>query len=467
MNLQQFFTILWARKWLILTYLTITVVTAFILSIIMPKQFVATTSLFMEQRVVDPITGSSVIPTQLLSGYIATQVDIIASHTVATKVVDSLNLIEQPSYKSAFIKAKGVGTLRDWIAEELLKKLNVKPSRESSIIHVSYTNSDPEFSVQVTNAFAKEYIQTTVDLRLQPAQQSADWFDTQLDSLRQKMENARERLSTFQQSSGIIGSGERLDIEDARLSELAQQLVINQGNTYELIARKQQLSKVLAENSTFESLQEILNNSFIQTLKGELSRAEAEFSELSVKLDRNHPQYQQAEAEIANLKRKITREITTVLNGINSNVAASKQRDDLLTNEITKQKAHVLALKKQHNEIDVLIVEVANAQKTYDAAMQRSAQTRMESEASLSNIAILNPAILPQKHDSPKIILNVILGIFLGTLLGIGAALLAEMRDRRIRAPVDISIGLGLPVFGVLSVAPNIKKHRWSLGDAS
>ncbi|MEQ1635274.1 MAG: chain length determinant protein EpsF [Methylococcales bacterium] len=465
MNLQQFFTILYARKWLILTYLSITLLATLFISLIIPKQYVATTSLFMEQRVVDPITGG-MMPTQLLSGYIATQADIISSHNVALRVVDQLNLSAYKEFKDDFEKHKGIGDIRDWIADALIKNITVIPSRESSIIHVSYKSKNPKFSVQAANAFAKAYIQTTVDLKLQPAQQNADWFEMQLNSLRQKMEQSRENLSSFQQTSGIVNNNNRIDIEDARLAEIAQQLVVNQGHTYELTARKQLLTKALKNNS-FESLQEILDNTFVQTLKSDLSRVEAQFAELSVKVDKNHPQYQQAAAEISNLKKKITQEISTVLEGINNSVAASKQRDEILAAELEKQKTKVLALKKQHNEIDVLTEEVENSQKTYDAAMQRSVQTRMESEASLSNIAILNPAILPQKHDSPKLTLNLFLGLFLGTLLGIGAAMLTELFDRRIRAAVDINAGLGLPVFGVITKAPLTKKQRRFLGASS
>lgn len=463
MNLQQFLTILWARRWLAITYLTVTLLTALVLSLLMPKQYVANTALFIEQRVVDPVTGTSVAPSQLLTSYIATQVDIITSQAVATKVVDDLKLTNDAKYQADFAKNHGVGELRDWIAATLLKKLAVKPSRESSILQVSFTDTDAQKAVKIANAFAQAYIQTTLALRLQPAQQNADWFELQINSLRQKMEDSREQLSTFQQSSGILGSSTRLDIEDGRLEEISQQLVANQGITYELMAKKQQLTKALSEKMSVESLQDILSNTFVQTLKSDLSHAEAKFAELSIKVDKNHPQYLQAEAEIANLKRKITQEITTVLNGVNNSLAASKHRDEILSSELAKQKVKVLALKKQHNEIDVLTEEVSNAQKTYDNALQRSVLTRMESEVSLSNTAVLTPAILPQKHDSPNLLINLILGFFLGTLLGIGAAIVTEMRDRRIRTPQDLSVGLNLPVFGVLIKSPEIK----SIGEAS
>ena len=456
MSLHQFFTILWARKWLVLGLLTATVLATLVISLTTPKQYLATTSLYIEQRLVDPVTGGF-IPTQLMSAYIATQVDIISSHNVAGRVVDSLKLTDNQVYKDDFVKSKGVGDLRDWIADALVKSLTVNPSHESNIIHISYKSPSPVLSVGIANAFAKAYIQTTVELKLQPAQQNADWFDKQLDSLRQKMESAREELSTFQQTSGIVSSNERLDIEDTRLTEISQQLSENQGHTYELMAKKQHLTKALNDRE-FESLQEILDNNFVQTLKSDLSRAESKFAELSVKVDTNHPSYLQAAAEIANLKNKITQEIRTVLDSVNSSVLASKRRDEILTTELNKQKAKVLALKKQHNVIDVLAEEVTNTQKTYDAAMQRSVQTRMESEASLSNIAVLNPAILPQRHDSPKTTLNLFIGMFLGSLLGVCAALLVELFDRRIRAPIDISENLGLPVFGTISKSRHSQK---------
>jgi polysaccharide biosynthesis transport protein len=90
--------------------------------------------------------------------------------------------------------------------------------------------------------------------------------------------------------------------------------------------------------------------------------------------------------------------------------------------------------------------------------MQRSVQTRMESEASHSNIAILNPAIVPQEPAKPKMMLNILLSVFLGTILGVGMAFLAELLDRRLRSPIDMVDQLGLPVLGILSGTKKTKR---------
>jgi len=460
MSFQQFFTILWSRRGLAASCLSITVITTLLISLQLPKQFIATTSLVLDQRAIDPITGVN-LPVQLMAGYMATQVDIIASHNTARKVVTSLKLDEIPKLKESFQKAKAIGDIRDFIAEIMLKDLDVKPSRESSILQVGYSSADPQFSALVANAFAQAYLLATVELKVQPAKLNADWFETQLDGLRKRMEAAQAKLSEFQQTHGIIMADDRLNLEDAHLTELARQLLVSQGQTYELVSRKKQLAEALAGRESVNSLQEILTNNFIQALKADLARAEGKFADLSERVDKKHPQYLQAQAEISSLKKKIQTEIGTVLNGIASSVAASQRRDDSLAAAIDEQRNKVLGLKKQRDEIELLHQEVESTQHSYEAVMQRSVQTHMESEMNQSNIAILNPAIPPEKADKPKVQLNVLLSIFIGTILGVGAALVAELLDRRVRSRVDITENLGLPVFGLIVTPRQNKKMRW------
>ena len=82
-----------------------------------------------------------------------------------------------------------------------------------------------------------------------------------------------------------------------------------------------------------------------------------------------------------------------------------------------RQKKHVLELNKQRDQISVLQRDVEAAQRNFEAVSQRSAQTRLESLAVQTNISILNPASIPTEHSRPRILLNVLISIFLGTLL--------------------------------------------------
>lgn len=458
MNFHQFINILLSRKSVVLSVLMMTMLTTLTVSLLLPKQYLATALIVVDQRSIDPVTGMT-LPVQLLPAYLATQVDVITSHNVARKVVEKLKLIENPQMQEDFATAESTGDIRDWLADLLLKKLDIKPARASSVMQVDFTSIDPQLAANIANAFADAYIQTNSELQAQPAKLSADWFDSQMASLRERLEHAQSVLSTYQQQHGIVAIGDRLDLESSRLAELSRQLVESQAHTSELQSRKDLLAATVKQGGSSESLQEVLSNTLIQSLKSELARAEADFAELSKRVDINHPHYNQAKAEVNNLQQKIQSEIKMVLSSIASGVASSTQRDSILANALAEQKAKVLELKKQHDEITVLNREVESAQRIYDAAMQRAVHSRMESEMRQTNIAVLNPALPPQKHAKPKVLLNMILSIFLGGMLAVGSALLTELTDRRVRSAFDISEALAVPVFTIVSV-PNPKPKR-------
>ncbi len=157
MNFSQFLLILKARFWIILITFLLVVTTTVVVSLLLPKSYTATTSLVLNYKGMDPVTGV-VLPAQLMPGYMATQIDIITSRNVAIKVVDQLNFAKSASAQQQFIDdTKGKGDIRTWFADLLLKKLDVKPSRESSVIEISFSGADPEFAAAVANAFADAY----------------------------------------------------------------------------------------------------------------------------------------------------------------------------------------------------------------------------------------------------------------------------------------------------------------------
>src|SRR5690349_626627 len=140
MTPKQILTILRARLWLVLGVLVAIVAAAGTLSLVLPKRYVATVSLVVDSKAADPLTGA-LLPLQMLPGYLATQLDIIESHSVALKVVDRLHLAELPSIGEEFrTDTGGAGSIRDWLADKLLLQLDVRPSRESSVIGIAYSS---------------------------------------------------------------------------------------------------------------------------------------------------------------------------------------------------------------------------------------------------------------------------------------------------------------------------------------
>lgn len=446
MNFTQFLLILRAR-WLVATLaLGVTVATTLVVSLILPKNYTATVSLVVDSKFKDPVTGV-MLPSQLLPGYLATQVDIIQSQNVALRVVDGLKLTTHPAVQADFqASTQGEGDIRQWMAKLLLKKLEVTPSRESSVIQVGFSGTDPRFAASIANAFAQAYVQANLDLRVEPAKQLNSWYEGQLKQLRDNLETAQAALTAYQREKGLVVGDERsIDVETARLAELSSQLVAAQAQTYDSTSRQGQSGNALAE---------VEQNPLVQSLKRDLSVAEANLSQMAEKMGKNHPKYQAAQAQVNALRDKLSSEIKLATRSVGTTAKVAQSREGEIRGALAAQKAKVIALKKQRDEASVLIREVANAQAMYDAAMQRSGQSRMESLATQTDIAVLNPATPPLEASSPKVLLNTILAVFLGSLLGVGLVFLMEMIDRRVRSAEDLTAGLELPVLGELSWKP-------------
>jgi chain length determinant protein EpsF len=458
MNFSQFLLVLKARKVVILFTLLTTVATTLAVSLLMPRSYTATTSLVVDFKGADPVSGMA-LPAQLLPGYMATQVDIIASHNVALKVVDGLKLAENAAVREQFMEAtEGRGTIRDWMADLLLKYVNVVPSRESSVVDISYKGSDPQFAAAIANAFAQAYIITNLDLKVEPAKLTAAWFEGQIKALRDNLEKAQANLSAYQREKGIVAVDERLDVENARLQELSSQLVVAQSMAYDAHSRQRQMSEGANKGKAAEALPEIIGNPLIQGMKANLAQAEAKLADVSERAGRNHPEYQRALAEVESLRKKIDTEVKNASSGIVHTASISQARVNDLRSALAAQKAKILELTHKRDDFAVLTREVENAQKMLDAGTMRSGQTRLESQTNQTNIAVLNPAVPPIEPSSPRIPLNIALSVFLGTLLGIGIGFLMEMADRRVRSAEDLIDGLGVPVLGVLGKSVAGKK---------
>jgi polysaccharide biosynthesis transport protein len=440
MNFFQFLTILRMRRYIILVTILLTALTTLLVSFLTPPSYKATATLVLNYKGTDPISGM-VLPAQLLPGYMSTQVDIMTSKSVALKVVDELHAAEDETMKRDFLKdTGGKGNIREWIASSLLKNLDVTPGRESSILEVNYKDSNPENAAKVANAFANGYQQISTQIKLEPIKQASIYLNTQIKVLHDNLKAAQKKLSQYQQANGIINIDNRLDIETTRLNELSAQLVIAQGQRMEALSR---------HNHGANDSPDVISNPLVQRLKEELANAESKLSETSEKFGTNHPQYIGAKAEAAKLRTSLNEQIKSTLNSVSSNAQIFQQREAEIKAAVAAQKAKVLELNKTRDEqVITLNKEVESAQHAYDAATTRFNQTSLEGQSNQSDIALISPASPPTAATGPKTVQNVILSILLGSLLGLGFGLLAEMIDRPIRSTEDLASALQAPVLG-------------------
>jgi succinoglycan biosynthesis transport protein ExoP len=449
MNLSHFLAVLRAR-WLSAVIVFATVVVATILYLVFATRvYTATASLLIDVKP-DPV--SSMLYGGATPSQINTQIEILRSDRVAQRVAQNLKLADLADMRAAWANARSGLTIQEWLTNFIEAGLEPRVSTPgSNVINIAYHSADPRFAATVANAYVQAYLETSIELRVDPAKQYTGFFTDQQKEARTALETAQNKLSAFQREKGIIGSDDKFDLEMSRLTALTQELVAIQ------TARVDASTRQGAIGSSGQ-LGEVLANGTVSGLKNDLSAAELKLQELSSRYGDRHPQVQEARATVAALRSKLARATSDVTGSIGIDARVGRAREAEIQAAVDAQRAKVLALKETRDQVAVLQRDVDNAQRSYDLVYNRASQTNLESQNRQSNATVISQATVPSTPSSPKLLQVLLMG-FVGALgLGLGTALLLEQMDKRIRTTTDAFDFLGLPVIGIMP-SPNMNRR--------
>lgn len=444
MTIQHFFLAL-RHRWRVALSVWIATVLAVLLvaSLLMPNLYRASSEILIEEETRDPIAGVSLQGTNLPSR-ITTEVDVVRSSRVVSSALQAMGEEVQQELRASWKKqAGGRGDFKAWAVEALQRTTEVRPTRDSRVLHVSHLSRDPELAAAFVNALVKAYMETAVDLQLEPVRQYNVFFDERAKQLRDRLYEAQRRASEFQRRNGITTTDEKLDVEDARLVELNEQVAALQAKAAEAQHRRAEAASSPAR------MEEVLKDTTVAALASALAVQETRQNELLERLGERHPQVIESRAVTASIAQRLQsaeRRVATSLEG-GSKVLARQLAERSKALELQREK--VLQRKALRDQARLLQDEVDVARKAFDAVNERLNKTTLEKSAPQVKVSVLKAAAVPVVASSASLAGKASIGGAIGLLLALAAIVFSEMRDRRVRNADDVAI-VGQPVVGVL-----------------
>ena len=438
MSLSQFFSILRARRGLAFSILVATLALALGWVLLRPAAYRASAPVLVDVRM-DP-TNATPLQGMVAPSFMTTQIDIIKSDRVAQRVAQILPPDQAP-LKGLREEAQKKPAPDRWIAANLERGLEVKPARETNIINITWMGRTPVEAARVANAFAQAYLETNLDIKTEPAKKYTVWFDEQVQTVRDRLEKAQQRLAAYQEKAGIVTADEKSDFETTRLNDLSQQLSAAQ-------TRGIGGSSAGASDSS-----PLVNN-----LRQDVARMEAKIAQGSATMGSHHPEMMRMQSELAAMKGRLGEESHRV--GITAAQSAESRAARIrdLQNAIGEQKQRVLSLNKQRAEMSILKSDVDSAQKAFDTVTASAAQARLQSMSNQTNVMKLAPAVEPMEAAGPTTMQALIIGLGVGFILAIAGALMAELANRRVRTVQDLAMVTHLPI---LASVPAANSHHY------
>lgn len=502
MSISQYLQVARARKGVLLSLIGGAFAIALLYTLQAPNVYTARTALNFDFQGSNPFLDKNALQQ---GAYLTTQIDIIKSKAVARRVAESLTENEKAQVAAALeagtapvskaIRAvrrfvmqpfssgntdpidelladandvdpaaavanleahKDASVAQDgysWMAGALPGGLNVQPLFGSRIVVIEYTSASPRVAAMLANAYARTYIQANLDMMVEPAKRTKDWFAQQIADLRKQLEEAQDRMTAYQQSRGIVASDERLDTENQRLGDLSTQLIQAQAERRQLQATIAQVEDLKRQGDSLFTFPAVFNDAGVQRVYTELQTLRAKLADQSSKLGDNHPQYKRTQLEIQEKNKALSAAIQSVVGGLGNGVRLAQEKERAIESAFLAQKDLLLKLKNQRDEALVLQREVESAQSIYNAALTQLSQASLKSVVDQTNISVVDAAVAPGSASGPSMLKNMAIGLLVGMVLGIGVIVFMELMDRRVRSREDISAALGLPLLGVLKKA--------------
>ena len=341
--------------------------------------------------------------------------------------------------------------------DQFLGGLSVVPVRNSQIVEIHYTSSDPQFAAQAANSVAKAYIQQTTEFKFSTSKDAADWLSDRLAEQRKAVEASESALQAYKEKNGgvsITDSASNIVVQ--RLTELNSALTKAKTERINKEASYNQLKAAEAAGN-LDSFPSVLSNEYIQKLRTDLTDLQRQQAQLADRYGERHAEVIKNRTAIQSAEAKLRGELGKIVESVNSEYQAALSQEQSLQSALDAQKTEAFSLNRKGIEYGVLQREADSNRQIYESLMQRTKETGITSESRSTNVRIVDPAEVPRGPISPNVGRELEVSFAMGLFFAVGIAFGIEYLDNRIKSPQELKAHLGIPFLGMV---PSVGKDK-------
>lgn len=334
--------------------------------------------------------------------------------------------------------------------DSFLGGLTVTPVQNSRLVDVSFRSPEPAFSARVANALAKQYIEQNLEFKFLATKEATDFLNARTSEQRKALEQSEQALQKYREKTGAVALEDRQNIVVQRLADLNAALTRARTERIEKEAVYNQIRAIQSNRAAVDTFPAILNNGFIQQLKGQLNELQRQQAQMAEKLGARHPEMVKVQSAVETTERRLNAEEQKVIQALSNDYEAAVANERGLQASLDQQRAEAQDLNRASIQYGVLQRDATSNQTMFAGLLERSRETGISGELKASNIRIVDQAETPRSPSSPNKTNNMLLALFGGSFLGIGLAFFFEYLDSRIKQPDEIKTQLGLPFLGMI-----------------
>lgn len=383
-----------------------------------------------------------------------TEVEVLRSRGLAGKVVDRLNLIDDPEFNGELREPSMIGGMisglkgmlssgppeeeldpelqkaktRDAVVQALLNKVSVSNIRQSLVFNVTAETESPVKSAQIANTIVELYILNQIEVKFEATEKATEWLSNRVSELQIELENAEKKVSEFTARTQLV-SIEGLQALERQIKELRDRI---DGAALTREALETRLADLEAAQTPDEKLDAAQDAALTRIFSNGLS-SETNQTAFDLRFD-------------------------TVMTRVRADLVRSTQQLEALRNS-EKELGEQLASQGQDLiELQQLTRESEATRLLYEYFLTRLKETSAQEGIQKADSRMLSSSVVPNSPSAPKKSQIIALAMILGAMVGSGLVLLREFKTRTFRTANELEQHTGYTVIGQIPLIPS--RHR-------
>ncbi|HEY8187627.1 MAG TPA: polysaccharide biosynthesis tyrosine autokinase [Pyrinomonadaceae bacterium] len=331
--------------------------------------------------------------------------------------------------------------------------------KETRLIDISFTHTDPVVASKVVNAIAETYVYNNLEKKSETNTTTGDVLQKRIAELQQQIRADEERLVNYAKSHQIISLDASQNTVVERLAALNKQLVDAEKDRIDAEANFNAAKVGGAAGALAEADAKQANES--EAKAAELRQRRAL---LMVDATEEAPEVKEIDQQIAELDRQVkeirSRKSTTLLTNLETLYRQALAREQALRKSFEQQRSETLSQNEAAINYRIIQQEITTNKTLLDSLLQRSKENDVIVASKPNNISIVDYALAPDGPIGPNRTRTVFIALFLSLGLGVGLALLLEYLDDTVHSTDEVERLLHLPALAVIPSALGNGRRR-------
>ncbi|MFA5257592.1 MAG: polysaccharide biosynthesis tyrosine autokinase [Opitutales bacterium] len=383
-----------------------------------------------------------------------TEVSILEGVTIAQNVERRLKESERRELMSPFLSVRSFDGQTSTPLQVLMDNRSILPRRMTLMINIQFSHPNRDLAARIANIFAEEYIAYKRSKNVEVAMRAVDELQGQIDVQGRKVNDLELQMANMKEKYKTISFDAGTDINQQELMRVTEYATQDKRILDEVRSVWELVEKAKAAGRDLWEVPDIARDQRVPPLLMRRTEVNIEKARLSESYKEKHPKMIEVTRQSEEIEKALNATVDSVVEGLRNQLANAESNYASALQQIAKKQDERIQLEKLRPEYERLKRDLDGARNHYDYLYSRKQQTMAMSGDDSESARIVDQAIPPIKPSSPRVLLDMILSVFLGSCVGVSIIFLFIVLDDKIKSAFDIERSLSLNIIGVIPRIP-------------